>query len=496
MSHEYIYLLLFRSGETRLIDGHRLLAIDSIAARRWCDQGIHPRDVDVRGLKLDNLIRDDCLFGWDTSSEPLSRDPFAPSTTFTSPEDDRPNSMNRPGVFLDTIVTQWEERSYPQTSRSIVVRSPGGGCARIEDVTVARLPIENVRLSGGIPNAVRDVRDEHLASLSALLVPPHFDWDAQACLDAGLASEPIGPEGESEFPPLELQGRYWTYVCLMQSEFTPGKTSGRRRKRWFFVFSYVLILAGLGAAAVANGVLEFDFDTWFIPTLILVAPALLWGLSFEADADPPQVLADDWIQLEYGDNPPSWVTYQEESDAGQSTSEADLGPGDFPKTQVVHNRLAPQERIAPPVPTSESPPKSEHGPRVFISYSQHNYTEVANVVTELESAGVRCWFAARDITPGTQGYHEKIMAAIRDSWLVAVLVSRSSLESPHVLNELEIATNQRKTMLPIVLEDLRPGEIGNAGYFLQRFQMVRFPTTEGTIAKHAIALARDLKIPL
>ena len=95
---------------------------------------------------------------------------------------------------------------------------------------------------------------------------------------------------------------------------------------------------------------------------------------------------------------------------------------------------------------AEAPPGQPAAPKAsgdaFISYASQDKA-VANAVCKyLESAGVACWIAPRNVTPG-EFYAESIVHAI-DSAKVAVLVlSQHTANSQHVLREIERATSRR-----------------------------------------------------
>jgi TIR domain len=91
---------------------------------------------------------------------------------------------------------------------------------------------------------------------------------------------------------------------------------------------------------------------------------------------------------------------------------------------------------------------------VFVSYSSADKRTADVMVATLERAGLRCWYAPRDITPGVE-YGDAILAALRASRVVVVIVSRHSIESQQVLREIERAVHYRLALLPFRIEDIR-----------------------------------------
>ena len=105
--------------------------------------------------------------------------------------------------------------------------------------------------------------------------------------------------------------------------------------------------------------------------------------------------------------------------------------------------------------------------QVFISYASSDRAVADSVCTALERAGVMCWIAPRDVTPG-ELYSEAIVHAI-DSATVAVLVlSQNAAVSQHVLREVERASSRRHPLVSF-RTDLAPLP-ASLGYFLNTSQ--------------------------
>src|SRR5207302_5224459 len=74
----------------------------------------------------------------------------------------------------------------------------------------------------------------------------------------------------------------------------------------------------------------------------------------------------------------------------------------------------------------------------------------------LESQGVSCWIAPRDVTPGAD-YGQAIIQAIETTSVTLLLLSAHANASVHVTHEVERATSKRKRVIPVRLEDIHPG---------------------------------------
>src|ERR1700685_2228522 len=80
---------------------------------------------------------------------------------------------------------------------------------------------------------------------------------------------------------------------------------------------------------------------------------------------------------------------------------------------------------------------------VFLSYASPD-AEVANQVCEfLESHGVPCWMAPRDVKPGA-AYADAIVRAINEASALVLVLSASAIASEHVRREVERAGSTHK----------------------------------------------------
>jgi len=113
----------------------------------------------------------------------------------------------------------------------------------------------------------------------------------------------------------------------------------------------------------------------------------------------------------------------------------------------------------------------------FISYSHKDEEIVKSVVESLESAGAKCWYAPRDVVGR---YAKAIVDAISHSKIFLLCLSRNAAASEHVLNEVEMAYNKKKTMdnnlliEPLCLEplDLDSPELDEIMYYIRRINFI------------------------
>lgn len=73
---------------------------------------------------------------------------------------------------------------------------------------------------------------------------------------------------------------------------------------------------------------------------------------------------------------------------------------------------------------------------VFISYEHQSKSVADNICAVLESRGVRCWYAPRDVYGD---YATSIVDAIEACKVFILILNADASNSPHVLNEVEMA---------------------------------------------------------
>jgi len=92
---------------------------------------------------------------------------------------------------------------------------------------------------------------------------------------------------------------------------------------------------------------------------------------------------------------------------------------------------------------------------VFVSYSSMEKAIADAVVAAHEQAGIRCWYAPRDIAPGAD-WADSITKAIRECSLMVLVFSETANRSQRVIDEINFAIDQGKTILPFRIEPHNP----------------------------------------
>jgi TolB-like protein len=88
---------------------------------------------------------------------------------------------------------------------------------------------------------------------------------------------------------------------------------------------------------------------------------------------------------------------------------------------------------------------------VFISYASADKAAADSICSALEHAGMNCWIAPRDVTPGVF-YADAIVEAINSSRILIVVLSVNSAGSQHVLREVERASSKRRPLVAFRLD--------------------------------------------
>jgi parallel beta-helix repeat protein len=92
---------------------------------------------------------------------------------------------------------------------------------------------------------------------------------------------------------------------------------------------------------------------------------------------------------------------------------------------------------------------------VFISHSSKDKPVADAVCAMLESQGIRCWVAPRDILPGME-WGAAIVEAIRGARLMVLIFSKSANDSQQITREVERAVHKGIPVIPLRIEDVSP----------------------------------------
>jgi len=128
--------------------------------------------------------------------------------------------------------------------------------------------------------------------------------------------------------------------------------------------------------------------------------------------------------------------------------------------------------------------------RVFISHSSEDAVKARKVCELLESRGIRCWIAPRNVRPG-EPYGEAIIRGIQQSDALVLLMTRNANASRPVANEVERAFSNRKLIIPFRLEDVTPCPA--LEFFVASAQWVE--ASDRSLDKAVGVLVEELAVP-
>lgn len=94
---------------------------------------------------------------------------------------------------------------------------------------------------------------------------------------------------------------------------------------------------------------------------------------------------------------------------------------------------------------------------IFISYSTKDKAVADAVCARMESGGLRCWYAPRDIEPGAD-WAGSIVEAVNSSRVMVLIFTPHSNVSKQVLREVDCAVAAGVTLLPFRLTEEEPAE--------------------------------------
>ena len=150
--------------------------------------------------------------------------------------------------------------------------------------------------------------------------------------------------------------------------------------------------------------------------------------------------------------PRGWILTDEGSSngtyVGDSVPVADVGAVVGIGTRVRFGDVPGEIRAAGP---RTAPASAADGPKVFLSYSRRDASAVDRLASELERRGLRVWVDRSGLVGGAD-WTTEIVTAIREADAFVVALSRWSIASEDVANEVHLAGERKLPMFPVLLE--------------------------------------------
>jgi len=131
---------------------------------------------------------------------------------------------------------------------------------------------------------------------------------------------------------------------------------------------------------------------------------------------------------------------------------------------------------------------------VFISYSSKDKPVADAVCAGLETSGIRCWIAPRDILAG-RNWGEAIIDAILSSRIMVVIFSNNSNTSDQVLREVERAVHKGNIIIPFRIESVQPSKAMEYYLSTPHWLDALSPPLETHIQSLVRTVAAFMKIP-
>ena len=123
---------------------------------------------------------------------------------------------------------------------------------------------------------------------------------------------------------------------------------------------------------------------------------------------------------------------------------------------------------------------------VFISYASQDRKRILDLVDRLSTAGVSVWIDQMGIEGATM-WSQEIVAAIRDCKVLILAISKNSAGSENVVKEVALASEGRKRILPVYLEQADIPE--SMAYQLAGIQRVDFFEGQEELGKQSVIRA-------
>src|SRR4051812_48930054 len=100
---------------------------------------------------------------------------------------------------------------------------------------------------------------------------------------------------------------------------------------------------------------------------------------------------------------------------------------------------------------------------VFISHANRDKSIADAVCAALESEGIRCWIAPRDVQAG-RSFAGEVTRAIKNARVMVLIFSNNSNNSEQVLREVQLAADAHLHIIQFRIEDIAAND--DLKYFL------------------------------
>jgi hypothetical protein len=126
--------------------------------------------------------------------------------------------------------------------------------------------------------------------------------------------------------------------------------------------------------------------------------------------------------------------------------------------------------------------------KTFFSYTRSDATFVLRVASALRAEGRRVWVDQLDIPKGAR-WDDEVENALKDCSCLLVVLSPASAKSQNVLDEVSYALDEKRTVLPILLQ------AGSIPFRLKRLQYIDFTGDFDAAYRQLVAALDALPLP-
>src|SRR3982750_2543729 len=90
----------------------------------------------------------------------------------------------------------------------------------------------------------------------------------------------------------------------------------------------------------------------------------------------------------------------------------------------------------------------------FFSYAREDSAPALRIASDLKRLGASVWLDQLDIRPGRK-WDREVETALDSCMQMVVIVSPAAVASDNVMNEVVYALEERKTVIPMIVQDCR-----------------------------------------
>lgn len=129
--------------------------------------------------------------------------------------------------------------------------------------------------------------------------------------------------------------------------------------------------------------------------------------------------------------------------------------------------------------------------QIFISHAKEDCDQADIIYQYLQGLGYKCWMDTHDITPGIP-YAKEIMSGFCNSSAVVVIISKNTMHSVGVKNEIDNVYKKNKIIIPFRIDDTELSD--ELSFYLSSTQWINaFPSFEDHLDELEKALSQLIK---